>query len=70
MPGTPSNDRAILRTQRVLSTCLIKGEPPLEEVLSDPIVLLRAQRAGLTKEGLRALCDSSRERLLASCRRQ
>lgn len=61
MPGTALTDRAILRTGHVLSTCMIKGEPLLEEMLSDPIVLIRARCAGLSAEALRALCISTRE---------
>jgi hypothetical protein len=40
---------------------MIKGEPLLEEMLSDPIVLIRARCAGLSAEALRALCISTRE---------
>ncbi len=61
MPETALEDPAILRTQHVLSTCLIKGEPKLEEVLSDPIVLLRARSAGLSPEALRCLCYEVRQ---------
>ena len=55
----------ILPTHQVLSSCFIKGEPPLEEVLSEPIVLLTARSAGLSAQELRELCERARERLAA-----
>jgi hypothetical protein len=63
MSETALADRAILRTRHVLSTCMIKGEPSFEEMLSDPIVLVRAKCAGLSPQALRALCISTRELL-------
>lgn len=70
MPETALEDRAILRTQHVLSTCLIKGEPKLEEVLSEPIVLLRARSAGLSPDALRRLCQKVRQELYGRSRAQ
>jgi hypothetical protein len=63
VPETALKDPAILRTQHVLSTCMIKGEPMLEEVLSEPIVLLRARSAGLSPDALRRLCHEVRQGL-------
>ncbi len=65
MPGTSSLDGVMLRTRHVLSTCLIKGEPLLSEVLSDPIIKLRAASAGVTEGELRALCQRTAESLKA-----
>ena len=54
----------ILSTHR--GSGMLKGEPKLEEVLSEPIVLLRARRAGLSEQALRALCQKVRQRLKAA----
>ncbi len=53
----------ILPTHRVLSMCLVMGEPTLEEILSEPIVLVRMQAAGVTVDEMRELCERVRERL-------
>ncbi len=62
--------RAILPTHRVLSACLVMGEPRLEEILSEPIVLLRMKAAGVTAQELRELCESVRERLISRAQSQ
>jgi len=41
------------------------GEPRLEDVLTEPIVLLRMRSAGVAVQDLRALCQRVRERLSA-----
>ena len=63
MPGTPSSDCVILRTAHVLSTCRIKGEPQLAELLSEPIIKMRAASAGVTEDELRTLCERTAEHL-------
>jgi hypothetical protein len=47
---------------------MIEGEPTLEEVLAEPIVLLAAKSAGLSLGDLRALCEQIRARLMAFVR--
>ena len=61
-----SGCHAILRTCRAGGHGMLKGEPKLEELLSEPIVLLAAKRSGLTPQQLRALCERVRTRLRAS----
>ena len=53
----------ILPTQRVLSACLVMGEPQREEILAEPIVLLRMKSTGLSVEEVRTLCERARDRL-------
>ncbi len=60
---TPTN--AVLPTHRVLSACLVMGEPRLEEILAEPIVLLRMRSAGVTVQEVRALCVRARDKLSA-----
>jgi hypothetical protein len=56
---------AVLRTRRLVGACaMIHGEPKLEELLSEPIVLLTAKRDGVSAEQLRALCERIRARLI------
>jgi hypothetical protein len=56
---------AILRTRRLVQGCqMIHGEPKLEELLSEPIVLLTAKRDGVSVEQLRALCERIRAQLI------
>ncbi len=56
---------AILRTRRLVQGCqMIHGEPKLEELLSEPIVLLTAKSDHVTAEQLRALCERIRARLM------
>ncbi len=56
---------AILRTRRLVQGCqMIHGEPKLEELLSEPIVLLAAKRDGVSAEQLRALCERIRAQLV------
>ena len=55
----------ILPTQRVLSACLVMGEPRLEEILAEPIILLRMRSTGLSVEEVRTLCERARDRLSA-----
>jgi hypothetical protein len=56
-------DWGILRTRHVLSTCRIKGELQLAELLSDPIITMRAASAGVTQDELRTLCERTAEHL-------
>jgi hypothetical protein len=42
---------------------MIKGEPKLEELLSEPMVLMRAKSAGMSAEQLRDLCQRMKARL-------
>ena len=53
----------ILRTHRVLSACLVMGEPTLEQILTEPIVLIRMKSAGVTVQELQDLCERVRKRL-------
>ena len=56
---------AVLRTRRLVGACaMIHGEPKLEELLSEPIVLLTAKSDGVSAEQLRALCERIRARLM------
>ena len=43
---------------------MIHGEPKLEELLSEPIVLLTAKSDHVTAEQLRALCERIRAQLV------
>ncbi len=61
-----ASSQAILPTHRVLSACLVMGEPRLEDILSEPIVLLRMKAAGVTAPEVRALCQRTRERLASA----
>lgn len=64
MSAEPSTG-AFLPTHRVLSACLVMGEPRLPEILAEPIVLLRMKAAGVTAQEVRTLCGQVRERLEA-----
>ncbi len=67
MEESASSDRqVILATSRPGGCQMIKGEPKLEEVLSEPIVLLAARSAGLSPGDLRALCEQVKARLNTS----
>jgi len=44
----------------------LQGEPELEEMLGDPIVLLVMQRDGLTPQSVRRILRASGDRLLAT----
>ncbi len=61
-----SSTNAVLPTHRVLSACLVMGEPRLEEILAEPIVLLRMRSAGVTVEEVRTLCEHARDKLSAA----
>ena len=66
MPRTsPEPPRAdtILRTSSVLHERYLHGEPTLEELLAESIVVLAASRDGLSIEALRAQCLQVRSRL-------
>jgi len=55
---------AILRTHQPMGECtMLHGEPKLEELLSEPIVLLTAKSDHVTVEQLRALCEQVRAQL-------
>ncbi len=56
--------QAILRTCQAGGHGMIRGEPKLDDLLAEPIVLLRAKSAGLSPEELRALCVRLRTRLV------
>ena len=60
--------QVILATSRPGGRQMIEGEPTLEEVLAEPIVLLAARSAGLSLGDLRALCEQIRARLMAFVR--
>jgi hypothetical protein len=60
---TGASPQAILPTHRVLSACLVMGEPTLEQILSEPIVLIRIRRTGMSVDEVRDLCRRTRERL-------
>jgi len=71
MPGkAPEPPRAdtILRTSSVLHERYLHGEPTLEEILAQPIVVLAARRDGLSVEALRAHCLEVRSRLRGTAR--
>jgi hypothetical protein len=55
----------ILPTHQVLSSCFIKGESTLDEVLTDPLMQLMARSAGLSLQDLRELFERARQRLAA-----
>jgi hypothetical protein len=56
---------AVLRTRRLVGACaMIHGEPKLEELLSEPIVLQTAKSDHVTAEQLRALCERIRAQLV------
>jgi hypothetical protein len=59
---------AILRTTGPGGCRMIHGEPKLEELLSEPIVLLAARSAGLSPQQLKALCKRIRSKLRSSVR--
>lgn len=63
-----SSGQVILPTSGPQGCKMIRGEPKLEELLSEPIVLLRAKSAGLSADELRALCQRARVRLSPSRR--
>ena len=66
MPGkAPEPPRAdtILRTSSVLHERYLHGEPTLEELLAEPIVVLAARRDGMSVEALREHCLQVRSRL-------
>ena len=44
---------------------MIHGEPKLEEILSEPIVLMLAERDGVKVEELHALVDDVRRKMAA-----
>ena len=43
---------------------MIQGEPPLHELLSEPIVRLMAQSDGVSVDELKNLCEAVREKLV------
>jgi hypothetical protein len=45
---------------------MIQGEPPLDELLSEPIVRLLARSDGVSLEELTSLCEAVREKLAGS----
>jgi len=42
---------------------MLQGEPPLDELLSEPMIVLLADSDGITTEELVRLCAEVRERL-------
>lgn len=44
---------------------MIHGEPPLDELLSEPIVRLLARSEGISLEELASLCEAVRAKLAA-----
>jgi hypothetical protein len=59
----PAAPRAVLKTHLLPEDCWQKGEPKLEEILEDPIVLARMRSTGVTAQDLRELCHQVRDRL-------
>ena len=57
----PASAAPMLRTHQVLSTCLVMGEPSLDELLAEPIVLVRMKSAGVTVQEVQELCKCVRE---------
>ncbi len=45
---------------------MLQGEPPLHELLSEPIIVLLAQSGGVSVEELVRLCQEVRERLIGA----
>ena len=45
---------------------MIQGEPPLKQLLSEPIVRLMAQSDGVSIAELTSLCETVREKLVRS----
>lgn len=54
---------SIIRCEKVTQEGLISGEPKLEDVLSECIILIRAQAAGLSERDLRLLMVQAQQRL-------
>ncbi len=64
MAGEPSSQECELQPRRFRAGCgMLHGEPRLEEILSEPIVLMAARRDGVSVAELRALCERIRLRL-------
>ncbi len=64
MVGEPSSQACELQPLRFRAGCgMLHGEPELEEILSEPIVLMVARRDGVSGAQLRALCERIRWRL-------
>ncbi len=43
---------------------MLQGEPPLDELLSDPVVWLMAGSDGVSLDELASLCEAIREKLV------
>ena len=54
---------SIMRCQKLARAGFISGEPKLEEVLSECIIVLRAQAAGLSERDLRRIAVQAQQRL-------
>ncbi len=54
---------SIMRCQKLARAGFISGEPKLEEVLSECIIVLRAQAAGLSERDLRRVMVQAQQRL-------
>ena len=54
---------SIMRCQQLALQSFISGEPRLEEVLSECIIVLRAQAAGLSERDLRRVMVQAQQRL-------
>ena len=54
---------SIMRCQKLARVGPISGEPKLEEVLSECIIVLRAQAAGLSERDLRRVMVQAQQRL-------
>ena len=64
-PGTASHEgHRILRTTCAGGRGMIQGEPPIDELLSEPIVWLMAQSDGVSLDELKSLCEAVREKLV------
>ena len=53
---------SIMRCQKLARAGFISGEPKLEEVLSECIIVLRAQAAGLSERELRRVMVQAQQR--------
>ncbi len=67
MPGIASHQgHRLLRTTCAVGLGMIQGEPPLKQLLSEPIVRLMAQSDGVSIAELTSLCETVREKLVRS----
>ena len=64
MTGTPSHQgHSLLQPRCAGGQGMIQGEPPLDELLDEPIIGLMAQSDGVSLDELRALVEAVRGHL-------